>query len=184
MAQRVCPVWMGYLSVSPLRKLLQNPEKILSPYIDNGMKVLDIGCAMGFFSLPLAQMVGSGGKVTCVDLQQKMIESLEKRAKKAGLSNRIETRICSESSLALDGLEEEIDFALAFYVAHDVRDICSFFSQVHKTIKLGGRFLVVEPKRHVSQKDFEVTVSSAEKTGFRIIEHARIGHNRIILLEK
>lgn len=184
MAQRVCPVWIGYLSVNPLRKLLQNPEKILSPYINNGMKVLDIGCAMGFFSLPLARMVGSSGKVICVDLQQKMIESLEKRAKKAGLSNRIGTRICRESSLVLDGLDEEIDFTLAFYVVHEVPDVCGFFSQVYKTMKPGGRFLVVEPKGHVSKRDFEVTISIAEKAGFRIIGHPQIGHNRTVLLEK
>jgi len=182
MAQRVCPVWVGYLSVSPFRKLLQNPEKILSPYVETGMKVLDIGCSMGFFSLPLAQMVGSDGKVICVDLQQKMIEYLEKRAKKAGLSKRIETRICSESSFALDGLMEEIDFALAFYMVHEVPDVYSFFSQIHKAIRPGGRFLVVEPKGHVSQKDFEVTVSIAEKASFRIIEHPRIGHGRTVLL--
>lgn len=184
MARRVCPVWIGYFLASPFRKLLQNPEKILSPYIDNGMKVLDIGCAMGFFSLPLAQMVGSGGKVICVDLQQKMIESLEKRAKKAGLSNRIETRICRDNSLTLDDLKEEIDFALASAVVHEVPDACSFFSQVYKTIKPGGRFLVIEPKGHVSHVDFEDTISSAEKTGFGVIEHPRIGRGRAVLLGK
>jgi len=59
MAEKVCPVWVGYLLASPIRKLFQNPPKILSPYVENGMKVLDIGCVMGFFSLPLARMVGS-----------------------------------------------------------------------------------------------------------------------------
>ena len=67
MAERVCPVWVGYFLTSPIRKLFQNPQKILSPYVENGMKVLDIGC--GFFSLPLAQMVGSKGKAISVDVQ-------------------------------------------------------------------------------------------------------------------
>lgn len=184
MARKVCPVWVGYILVSPFRKLMQNPEKMLSPYVDKDMKVLDIGCAMGFFSLPLAQMVGSNGKVICVDLQQKMIESLIKRAEKAGLANRIETRICSENSLALDGLEEKIDFALASAVVHEVPNALSLFSQVHKAIKPGGRFLVVEPKGHVSQRDFEDMISSAERSGFGIIEHPRIGRSRTVLLGK
>ena len=52
MAEDVCPVWVAYLLASPLRKLLQNPERILAPCVHEGMTVVDIGCAMGFFSLP------------------------------------------------------------------------------------------------------------------------------------
>ena len=184
MAEKVCPVWVGYLLANPLRKLFGNPRKILSQYVKEGMKVLDIGCAMGFFSLPLAQMVGSKGKVICVDVQKKMIKSLEKRAQKAGLLNRIETRICYHNSLGLDDLEEEIDFAFASAVVHEVPDASAFFSEIHKTMKPTGRFLVIEPSGHVSEKDFEITVSIAEQNGFEIIERPRIGRSRVLLLGK
>lgn len=53
MAKRVCPFWVGYLLISPLRALMQNSKKILSQYITSGMKVLDVGCGMEFFSLPI-----------------------------------------------------------------------------------------------------------------------------------
>ena len=184
MAESVCPVWVGYLLASPVRKLLQNPEKILAPYVENGMKVLDIGCAMGFFSLPLAQMIGSNGKVICVDVQEKMIKSLEKRAQKAGLANRIETRICRHNSLGLDGLKEKIDFAFASAVVHEVPDAHTFFSQIYETIKPAGTFFVVEPKGHVSEKDFEITVSIAKQNGFNVIDSPRIGRSRTVLLGK
>ncbi|QTA78393.1 SAM-dependent methyltransferase [Desulfonema limicola] len=92
MSKRVCPIWIGYLLLNPIRKLYQNPEKILSPYVSEGMTVLDMGCAMGYFSIPLARLVGTDGKVICADIQEKMLKSLEKRAAKAGLSDRIETR--------------------------------------------------------------------------------------------
>ena len=152
MAEKVCPVWVGYLLASPVRKLYQNPKKILGSYVKEGMKVLDIGSAMGFFSLPLAEMVGCNGRVICVDIQEKMIRSLEKRAQKAGLSDRIETRLCENNSLGLDDFKEEIDFALASAVVHEVSDASGFFSEIHKTIKPAGIFLVVEPKGHVSKK--------------------------------
>jgi ubiquinone/menaquinone biosynthesis C-methylase UbiE len=184
MAHRVCPVWVGYILANPVRKLYQNPQKILSPYVREGMKVVDIGCAMGFFSFPLAEMVGRNGRVICVDIQEKMIKSLEKRARKAGLSKRIETRQCSANSLGLDDLTEEIDFALASAVVHEVPDPCSFFIEVHGTIKQTGRFLVTEPKGHVSQKDFETTVSVAEENGFEVIESPQIGRSRAALLGK
>jgi|AntAceMinimDraft_9_1070365.scaffolds.fasta_scaffold00473_12 ubiquinone/menaquinone biosynthesis C-methylase UbiE len=184
MAKRVCPVWVGYLLASPIRKLLQNPKKILSPYVENGMKVLDIGCAMGFFSLPLARMVGSKGKVICVDVQEKMIRSLEKRAQKAGLSNKIETRTCHHDSLGLHDLKEKFDFALASAVVHEIADASRFFSEIYEIMKPNGKFLVIEPKGHVSEKHFEITVSVAEQKGFKIFERPRTGRSHVVLLGK
>jgi len=184
MAEKVCPVWVGYFLASPIRKLYQNPKKILGPYVREGMKILDIGCAMGFFSLPLAEMVGCNGRVICVDIQEKMIRSLEKRAQKAGLSDRIETRLCKYNSLGLDDFKGEIDFALASAVVHEVSDVSGFFSEIQKTIKPTGKFLVVEPKGRVSKKDFETTVSIAEQNGFEVIDSPQIRRSRIVLLGK
>ncbi len=184
MAEKVCPVWVGYLLASPARKLFQNPKKILAPYVKDGMKVLDIGCAMGFFSLPLAQMIGLKGKVICVDVQEKMIKSLEKRAQKAGLSNRIETRICSHNSLDLDDFKERIDFVFASAIVHEVSDAHTFFSQIYETIKPAGTFFLLEPKGHVSEKDFETTISIAEQHGFNVIDSPNTGSSHTVLLEK
>ena len=50
MAERVCPPWVGYLLASPIRLLLHNPRKILSPYVGDGMTVLEPCPGMGFFS--------------------------------------------------------------------------------------------------------------------------------------
>ena len=183
MAEKVCPVWVGYLLASPARRLFQNPGKILGPHVTEGMKVLDIGCAMGFFSLPLAEMVGGDGKVICVDIQEKMVQSLEKRARKAGLSDRIETRVCHADSLGLGGLREEIDFALAAAVVHEVPDARSFFREIYETIKPSGKLLVAEPKGRVS-KDFEMTISVAEQNGFAVIGSPKMGRSRVVLLEK
>ena len=118
--QRVCPWWIGYILASPVRKLLHNPRKILAPYVKEGMTVLDFGSAMGFFSIPLAQMVGPAGKVICIDLQEKMIARLKKRAQKAGVAARLETRLCTQDSLGLEPLARTIDFALLFAVVHEV----------------------------------------------------------------
>ena len=180
----VCPVWIGYLLASPTRKLFQNPRKILEPYVNEAMTVADIGCAMGFFSLPLARMVGPNGKVICVDVQEKMIRSLEKRAQKAGLSGRIETRICNDGSLGLDNFEEKIDFALASAVVHEVLDAAGFFSEIHKAMKPAGRLLVAEPKGHVSENDFERTISIAKHNGFVESGRPQIKRSRAVLLQK
>ena len=122
MSHGVCPWWLGYLLASPLRRLLQDPVEIVKPYAEEGMTVLDVGCGMGFFSLPLANLVGEKGRVVCIDLQEKMIKGLLTRAKKAGLTDRIDARVCSQSSLGVSDLAGKIDFALAFALVHEVPD--------------------------------------------------------------
>ncbi len=184
MERHVCPWWIGYLLASPLRLWSQDPGKILGPYIKKGMKVMDVGCAMGFFSLPMARMVGSTGQVVCIDLQEKMIKSLEKRAARAGLSHRIETRVCSQHSLDIDDISGEIDFALIFAVVHEVPDSEALFSQVHQSMKPGGKLLLGEPKGHVSTENFKQTIVTAQRCGFEVVDHPKIKRTQAVLLNK
>ena len=184
MAESVCPFWVGYLLSSPLRRLLQDPEKILGPYVKPGMTALDVGCAMGFFSLSLARMVGEKGKVVCLDLQEKMLRSLRKRATKAGVADRINTRLGGKDSLGLQEFEGKIDFALAFAVIHEVPDAGGFFGEISKTMKTGSMCLVAEPRWHVSAEEFEATLSIAEEKGFQVGDRPTVVWSRSALLVK
>jgi len=184
MAEHVCPFWVGYLLASPMRRLFQDPMKILEPHVRKDMKVLDVGCAMGFFSLPLARLVGPKGSVLCVDLQEKMLRSLEKRARKAGLMDRLEPRQSSGDTLGLDDLAGEIDFALVFAVVHEIPDPSRFFSEIRSALKPDARILIAEPKGHVSAKDFEQSISIAEKQGFQVEARPKILRSRTVLLSK
>ena len=180
----VCPLWIGYLHLNPLRKLTHNPDKILGPYVNEAMTVADIGCAMGFFSLPLAKMVGPNGKVICVDIQENNIRSLEKRAQKAGLSGRIQTIICNDGSLCLDDFKGKIDFALAIGVEHEIQGSSKFFSELNQAMKPAGRLLVAQPKLFVSETVFERTVSIAKHNGFTVTDRPQIKRGRTVLLQK
>ena len=184
MAGRVCPMWVGYIMASPIRRLLQNPRKILGDYIKQGMTVLDVGCAMGFFSLAAARLIGSNGRVVCVDLQSGMIESLKRRADRAGLSDRIDPRVCSEHSLEISDLVDQVDFALAFYVVHEIPNVPGFMTEIHAVLKPGGRFLVAEPKGHTSVDDYEATEAVALQAGFTIIGHPKLGRDRTTMFVK
>lgn len=180
----VCPWWLGYLLINPLRTLIQNPSNILNKYISTNMKVMDVGCAMGYFSLPMARLVGEQGKVICIDLQEKMIHTLLKRAEKAGLRDRLETRVCRFDSLMIDDIKEDIDFALAFAVVHEVEDKERLFKEIKQVLKTGGRLLVAEPARHVKLQDFETSVSMAKNIGFEIVERPKFKISNSVLLKK
>lgn len=127
MAKRVCPFWIGYALASPLRKLYQDPFAILSPHVRPGMTVLDIGSAMGFFTIPLAELVGENGRVIAIDMQERMLDVLMDRADKSGVSKIIEVRACRENSLCIGDLIGAVDFALAFAVVHEVPEAETFF---------------------------------------------------------
>ena len=184
MAERVCPVWVGYFLVSPLRKLMENPEKILNPYVTEGMFVADIGCAMGFYSLPLARMVGPGGKVLCVDLQEKMLRVLMKRARKAGLQERIIPVTCDQQSLGLSAYKEKIDFACAIAIVHEVPDPGNFFEDLSSLLKPGGKLLLSEPRGHVSKSGIEQTLSLTEKNRLVLLDRPPIRSSYSFVLEK
>lgn len=184
MSKMVCPVWLGYFLASPVRKIFQNPQTILAPYIVEGMTVLDVGCGMGFFSVPLARMVGAEGRVFCIDMQPGMLNAVEKRARKAGISERIETRLCNQNTLNLQGLSDKIDFALLFAVLHETPDPSRIFAELAASIKPSGRVLIAEPRGHVSEKNFAGTILAAAKQGLENVAVPQIPMSRAVLLKK
>ena len=182
MGHKTCPVWVGYLIASPLRLLLQNPDQVLRPYVREGMTVLDVGCAMGFFSLPAARLVGEKGRVICVDMQQKMLTVLEKRARKAGLASRIVPHLCDSDSLKLSAFAA--DFALAFAIVHEVPDPERLLREIAAALKPHSQLLIAEPRGHVKETQFLTTVALAERCGFRVVDRPEISRSYAVLLEK
>jgi len=182
MAHRVCPWWLGYFLVSPWRKLLHSPRRILAPFVEEGMTVLEPGCGMGFFTLELARLVGPHGKVIAVDLQARMLDGLRKRARKAGLLDRIETRQATSDSLGLADLAGKSDFVLAFGVVHEVPSPGQFFAEVRQALRPSRKLLLAEPRSQVGEDEFLASVAAAEQAGLRVVSWPQICQSRAVLL--
>jgi SAM-dependent methyltransferase len=178
----LCPWQLGYLQLLPLRRIIQNPEKILEGYVSEGLTVLDIGCAMGYFSIPMAKMVGECGRVICVDIQPKMVEILVERARNYGLERRILPRLSYSNSLGFEDIKNEIDFCLAFAVIHELPNQNLFFERLKGAMKADGKLLIAESFGHVSEEDFEKSLFLAQNAGFKIIERLKITRSRAALL--
>ena len=166
MSKRVCPVWIGYLLLLPLRRLWQDPRRLLGTLVREGMTVLEPGPAMGFFTLDLARLVGPGGRVVAVDVQERMLKVLRRRARRAGLLDRIDIRRAEPDRLGLEDLAGRIDLALAIFVVHEMPDAGAFFAEAHRALKPGGRLLFAEPKRHVPQGAYDRSLEAAKQAGF------------------
>ena len=180
----VCPWWLGYLLASPVRRLFQSPAKLLAPHVHEGMTVLEPGPAMGFFTLELARMVGSTGRVIAVDVQPRMLDGLRRRAAKAGVLKRLDARLAAANSLGIDALASSVDFTLAAAVVHELPDAAQFFREVARASKPGARLLFVEPAGHVTAAHFEAELQAAREAGFRLVESQLPARRNTALLER
>ena len=178
-SRHTCPWWLCFTFDNFLRRLFQNPDQILRPYVAEGITVLDIGPGMGYFSIPLARMVGPGGRVIAVDIQPKMLGALQKRAKRAAVDQRIVIHLCKPDSLALD---VKADFALAFWMLHEVPNPLGFFKEMRSVLKVSGKLLVSEPVIHVTAKTFAKSIEMARSNGFKVTAEPKIFLSRSALL--
>ncbi len=168
----VCPWWAVPFTIDPpFRRFLHDPRKIVGPYVKPGMTVMDVGCGVGWFSIPMARMVGDQGKVVAVDLQQQMLDMLRRRAEKAGVVSRIEFHKCEQNRIAF---QAEVDFALIFAVLHEVPDQRRLLGEIFHCLKQGGKLLLAEPPIHVSRKKFADEVATAKEVGFQMVDQPQM----------
>ena len=111
------------------------------------MELWNVGCGVGWFSIPMARMVGDHGTVIAVDLQPQMLDMLRHRAEKAGMADRIRLHHCQQNRL---GVDAEADFALVFAMLHEVPDQSRLLAEIHHCLKDGGKLLLAEPPIHVT----------------------------------
>lgn len=177
----VCPWWLVYTIDNALRPLFHNPKKIFTPYVEPGMTVMDVGCGRGFNTIGLARIVGEEGRVIAVDVQQEMLDMLRKRIEREWLSSRIRIHLCERASL---GINETVDFVNAFWMVHEVPDIREFLKQIYFVLNPQRKFLVAEPKLHVSAKEFQEMVDMARSVGFSLSDEPRISLSRSVVFQK
>jgi ubiquinone/menaquinone biosynthesis C-methylase UbiE len=178
-SDEVCPWWFCWAFDNPLRRLVHNPERILAGLVQPGQTALDLGCGMGYFSIPLARLVGPEGRVICVDLQEPMLSAVRRRAERAGVADRIRLHRAGPDGI---GLGDTADFALAFWMLHEVPDQAALLAEVGACLAPGGRLLIVEPRIHVGGAAFERSVEVAVGAGFVQVARPDVALSRAVVL--
>jgi ubiquinone/menaquinone biosynthesis C-methylase UbiE len=177
----VCPVAIAGGLDNRIRRWLQNPRKVLSSYIKEGMAVLDFGCGPGYFTIDIAQMVGKSGRVIAADLQEGMLQKLRNKIQGTELEQRITLHKCEAKRM---GLSENFDFILAFYMVHEIPDQERLFNEIGSILKPNGQFFIVEPPFHVSKKAFEETIRKARYAGFKPVQRPKVFLSKTVILKK
>ncbi len=73
---------------------------------------------------------------------------------------------------------------VAFFMAHEVSNTQAFLKELHTLLKPDGRFFMVEPKIHVSRRDFEIAVQEALSIRFEVFERPSVRLGRAVLFNK
>jgi ubiquinone/menaquinone biosynthesis C-methylase UbiE len=160
-----CPWWFAYTFDNPLRRLVHNPRRMLDGLVKTGDRVADIGCGLGYFTLGMARLVGPQGSVVAVDLQEEMLRRVRRRAHRAGLVDRIEFHQSTHERIGITG---SLDFVLAFWMVHEVRNRRSFLTEIRSLLKPSGHLLIAEPKGHVSESLFGRIMERTREAGFDV----------------
>ncbi len=177
----ICPVEKAKGLDSKIRQWLQNPKKILNPYIVPDMKVLDFGCGTGFFSIEIASMLNGSGTLVAADLQQGMLDIVSKKIKNTELEQIIHLHKCETDRI---GLSDKFDLIVAFYVIHEIPNHESLFKELRTLLNVDGKLLIVEPKFHVQKKDFDKMVNKIVNNGFEIVGKPKLFLSRGILIQR
>ena len=167
------PEDLGVLE-GPDRDAWQEPERIMDALgIADGAVVADVGAGGGWFTVRLAQRVGPNGLVYAEDIQPQMIESINRRVRRAGLTN-VQSVIGTPSNPLLPG---PIDALLMVEVYGQVADPVTLLRNVRPRLKPGGRVGIVEykldgggPGPPLDERvEPEAVVRDAAAAGFRLL---------------
>lgn len=141
MAHKFNPASKQKLDNPERRKLLPPEETLQGLGLKQGDSMADIGCGIGYFTLPAAQIVGRQGKVYGLDVMAEMLEETRNRVSASALTN-VELVQVKENDWLLHG--ETVDYAFSCLVAHEAEDLTAFFREAARILRPSGRIAVIE----------------------------------------
>jgi len=107
--------------------------------LQDGAKVLDVGCGTGASALPAAQAVGKNGFVVGVDLASRLLEQARTKALAAGLDN-VEFR--QADMTALEYSDGNFDAVVSVFSIFFVPDMESLVRELWRMVRPGGKLAV------------------------------------------
>lgn len=161
-----CPFWLSWFVEldNPLTKSNKARTIIQQSAVLPGMHVIDFGCGPGRLAIPLAEKIGSRGKVTAVDLQPQMLKKVAKKAAEKNLKNiELVQGDIGKGELLL----AQCDRALLINVLGEIPNQEAAFKEIFDTLKPGGTLTVTETRFDPHFQSKETVSRLASKTGFR-----------------
>lgn len=152
-----------------------SPQKVIDQIgLKKNMKVADFGCGHGYFTLPVARLVGGDGKVYAVDILTEALDAVRSSIKMAGISN-VDTLRGNLEMVGGSGLPEgSVDLVLLHNVLFQSQKKPEIVREVKRVLKLGGTFALVDWRKDISsigppggwRLSFDEAKNLAQEEGF------------------
>ena len=177
LAARKADEWVTTLE-GPQRVATQKIDEVLTKLaLKPGMVVADIGAGSGLFSRPLAKAVAPAGKVYAVDVQQDLLDYINKRDKEENIRN-IQTVLGEFNDPKLPA--RDVDLAFINDVLHHIQNRAVYLKALAKYVKASGRIAIIEMNKndpntpHKSQPELLVGREEIQQwmsdAGFKLVQ--------------
>jgi ubiquinone/menaquinone biosynthesis C-methylase UbiE len=103
--------------------------------------VADVGCGIGYFTIPAAEIVSARNKVYALDISKEMLTEVEKRAENVGISNIV---VIETEEYDLKLQDESVSFVLIFNVLHEIDNKERFLKEARRILKPSGRIAIID----------------------------------------
>ena len=148
----------------PEREDEEAPSKALDELgLKPGMVVADIGAGSGYYSVRMAKRVGPTGRIYATDIQQGMLDIIDRRIQVEHLDN-ITTVLGGFDDPRLPA--KSLDLAIMVDVYHELQSPQVFLQRLRGAFKPGGRLVLLEFRK----EDPNIPILQVHKMSVREVE--------------
>ena len=153
--------------------------------IRKGMKVADVGCGTGVFSIMLSELVGLRGAVYAIDIKNDMLKILVKKISEKKIIN-VKPTLSTEDHIPLP--DKSIDRALMINTLHELDGKLTLM-EIHRILRNDGTFTIVDWKKIKTKTGPPLSeriptsraVKILKETGFKTIQTSETGSEHYLI---
>jgi SAM-dependent methyltransferase len=164
----------------PDREAWQKPDQVMDAlHVAEGTTVADLGAGGGWFTMRLARRVGRHGRVYAVDVQRLMIEAIQRRVDREGLTDNVKPVLGEYTDPKLPA--NALDAVLIVDTFHEVGDPVLLLKNVARTLRPQGRIGIIDYREGnggpgpdaTERKPPSVVISEAATAGLKLVDQPK-----------
>lgn len=165
---------------NPERRRTMPPEETLLKFkIEDNGTLLDVGCGIGYFTLPASKLL-QNNKAIGIDISPEILEFAKEKAQ--GISN-IEFITSEEYTFPIES--DSIKYVLISNVIHEVFDKARYFKEVKRVLRNDGYFLIIDWEKRKMEMgppideriSIDEMIELCSAAGFKAIESISVSTN-------
>lgn len=165
----VAPIVSTEWSTEDARDKVGEAEAVMAEAgIQPGMTVADIGAGEGYYTVRLAQRVGTQGRVLAQDIQPAVISRLADRVGREKLDN-VSLKLGAADDPRLPAASFDRVFLVHMY--HEIAEPYAFLWRLMPALREGGEVIVVDSQRPIAQHGTPLRLLTCEfeAIGYRLV---------------